>query len=71
MNLKELYYRFKYRPKRGQCGATGIIVRNKVKSRNKYTENDFQNRLEKLIATATPCHKTNAEVLEYLKGKTN
>ncbi len=65
MSIKELYYRFKYRPKKGQAGATGIIMSKKNNA------NDFNERLEKMTATVVPQYRSNADVLEYLKSKYN
>ena len=65
MGIKELYCRFKYRPKKGKSGATGIIYAN---SKNK---DDFEIMAERIASSASPCYKDNRTVLNYLKSKYN
>lgn len=65
MKLKDLYYRVKYRSIKTKNGAIGIIYTDKNK------KNDFDKKVNELSKITTPCYKTNAEVLEYIKEKYN
>ena len=65
MGIKELYYRFKYRPKKGKSGATGIIYANSK------SKNDFEIKAERIASSVSPCYKDNRTVLNYLKSKYN
>ncbi len=61
--IRELYYRFKYRPEKGSAGAIGVIYKSKRE------KSDFDAELERLAHVAVPCFKTNREVLEYIESK--
>ena len=65
MGIKQLYYRFKYRPKKGKSGATGIIYANSN------SKNDFEIKAERIASSVSPCYKDNITVLNYLKSKYN
>lgn len=65
MGIKQLYYRFKYRPKKGKSGATGIIYANSN------SKNDFEIKAERIASSVSPCYKDNRTVLNYLKSKYN
>ncbi len=64
--FKGIYYRIKYRPKRGEAAASAVFnVRSKYSLKN----DDYAKRLDSFSKTLTPCAKTNAEVFEYLNSK--
>lgn len=65
--LKKLYYILKYRSKKVSDGPTAVSLG--VIAGKGMTKTLFDEKVNNLSKSISPCYKSNAEVLSYLKGK--
>lgn len=61
--IRNLYYKIKYSNLKG--GAVGVIIGNKK------SKTDFDEKFAEIAERATPCYKTNDEVLSYIRERYN